>query len=143
MRLLKNHKSRKITARRVRWVRDLVSGNYTQGKGALKMQSGGSTKHCCLGVACEGLDPEYRELNLTHGTSIAYIIDKNAKKFGLTKEDQSEASRWNDTLGYDFDRIADMVAFATEFNTPFTMSKPIRDSVNHGYAIEWLKQYDS
>jgi hypothetical protein len=31
------------------WVAALRSGEYTQGKGALKNTSGG---HCCLGVAC-------------------------------------------------------------------------------------------
>lgn len=40
---------------KAKWVAALRSGRYSQGKGALKWQSG---KVCCLGVLCDLVDPK-------------------------------------------------------------------------------------
>lgn len=43
-----------IKAHRKAWLKDLESGEYPQGKGALVVVSyDGNKSYCCLGVACE------------------------------------------------------------------------------------------
>src|SRR5258708_26817944 len=44
-----------IKAHREAWLKDLESGEYPQGKGALAVTSSedGSKTYCCMGVACE------------------------------------------------------------------------------------------
>jgi len=41
-----------------RWVKALRSGDYIQGKGALRRTEGGIHKYCCLGVLCDILAKE-------------------------------------------------------------------------------------
>lgn len=43
------------------WVDALRSGEYTQGKQALKFTKGGKWYHCCLGVLCELYDQNHEE----------------------------------------------------------------------------------
>lgn len=37
----------------MRWVEELRSGKYKQGRQHLKREINGETQHCCLGVLCE------------------------------------------------------------------------------------------
>lgn len=67
------------------WVDALRSGEYTQGKQALKFTGadGGECYHCCLGVLCELYD-KHNEENLTRNTK--YNLDKIVLSFDMQTE---------------------------------------------------------
>lgn len=135
---------------RVRWVRALLSGDYEQGKRSLKRLSHNvgnnliryKYEYCCLGVACEIVAPNANELKVRNlaiagSTSLSYMKDRRAaRKFGMSNLDQSVAVRWNDSRKYDFERIADLIAYATKERIPFV---DVPESVPVGYATTWLE----
>lgn len=119
-------------ANRVRWVKDLLSGEFEQGGGLLMYigSDDGHAKYCCLGVACKRVAPE---ANL----AVTFMDNSVAKvEFGLTFDDQNVASRWNDQQRASFARIADYIAYAT-VNDLWLMDVP--SDVPEGYATGWLE----
>ena len=44
-----------------KWVEALKSGEYLQGKGALRTMENGEFRHCCLGVLCDLYSKEFGE----------------------------------------------------------------------------------
>jgi hypothetical protein len=48
-----------MSSKRQAWLEALRSGDYQQGRGALKQKDeGNGVVYCCLGVACEVIAPE-------------------------------------------------------------------------------------
>lgn len=73
---------------KTKWLEALRSGNYFQGKEHLKVESGGVTRHCCLGVLCEvaiadGLDLDVKKVNQT------YEFDTAAASLPIVVQDWS------------------------------------------------------
>lgn len=150
---------------RVAWVKALISGEYAQGNGLLKVPN--VTEHgvtyssyCCLGVAalCIGGD-----VNAV-GESQAFLkADWANEHYGMSgvltfdvknnPEDQVVAARWNDKFGFSFDEIADRVALATDTLAPFHVidadSENPRDheefaGLNAGdYARQWVERMEN
>lgn len=107
------------------WVDALRSGEYTQGKQALKFTKAGKCYHCCLGVLCELYD-KYNEEKLTETISdnsrriIAFdgeteILPERVREWaGLLNKRGSFNSgfeslmQFNDT-GSSFEDIADVI----------------------------------
>lgn len=131
-------------ANRVQWIKDLLSGNYLQGEGCLKTfgREDGRAEYCCLGVAGEKIAPKSNKMKIKNGASADYLSRDAAILMGFGKDstegsgDQSIAAGWNDESKYMFNRIADLVAYATEHRIRFKDIK--RGQVSEGYAVEWL-----
>ena len=132
------------TANRVKWVRALLSGDYEQGSFKLKRNDNvdRTFEYCCLGVACETVSPKAGELILNmDGTSPPFMNRISAQKLlGINWDDQKVAGVWNDRNHYTFERIADLVAYATEDAIRF--DDVIFNNVEEGYATTWLRQFD-
>jgi hypothetical protein len=118
-----------------KWVTALRSGKYPQGKGQLKAIPKGSdvAEYCCLGVLCElaveeGVlpaptrgDREGMEVIFAYGTmDEAAVLPREVKKWAgldssnpllLVHPDKGpiSAANLNDTQGYTFDQIADLI----------------------------------
>lgn len=101
-----------------RWVEDLRSGKYRQGKKTLRAETENGYVYCCLGVACEtaGLnwDAIYDGKPLSeHADPPLALINM----LGLSDDTWSEGEdgdlayttceKWNDSDGLSFDEIAD------------------------------------
>lgn len=124
---------------RVAWVKALRSPKFKQGHGYLKFVNGRETKHCCLGVACELVDPKSHRLEIYNhiGRSVGVSLDDDIiALFGMTAADQTRAVNWNDTACLTFRRIADLIAYATEYKMPFEEVQAHKVSEN--YSKRWL-----
>lgn len=134
-------------ANRVRWVQDLLSGEYVQGRGALRVRANdGAIHHCCLGVAGERLCPASRHMKIPDGDFRSYnygtLPRAAARALGLGDfvdlgSDQDQAVAWNDGREYSFEQIADRIAWATERGLRFAdvlRSEPVPTN----YARTWL-----
>lgn len=135
-------------ANRMLWLGDLLSGNYEQGFGRLKVidrQDNDAIKYCCLGVACERFDPESEFLVIDSGNIMsngAYLRQSvGVEKLGMTEGDQQVAGQWNDAQSFTYARIADLVAYSTENRMNFYDVNP-RD-VPMDYARGWLANQGS
>jgi hypothetical protein len=130
-------------ANRVHWVEDLISGEFNQGKSALKRVSikTGEATYCCLGVIGERLhlaDIAQRNATTLNSTrSQGYLNPGSQELLGLSGDDQRTAAQWNDISEYPFNVIADYIAWATEHKTPF--SEIPYNSIPDGYARIWLE----
>lgn len=103
------------------WAVALESGDYKQGKTALKTTD---NEFCCLGVLCDILskkDPENIQWEYdvmfgyprmfsisTEESSAHYIPSKLADKIGITQQMQSILSHMND-MGKKFTTIAEFI----------------------------------
>lgn len=67
------------------WVDALRSGEYTQGRAALKNVSKQGYEHCCLGVLCELYD-KYNEEKLIRDTGYNLAKDKITCSFDMETE---------------------------------------------------------
>lgn len=118
-----------------RWVAALRSGEYEQGKTVLKkVDRDGNALYCCLGVLCEvmGLEEKpYDREDLPMGTRTfvhgaqghSQILPASAaERVGLdanpavytlhhpdVDREHATLAELNDTYGYDFNRIADVI----------------------------------
>lgn len=101
---------------RDRWTAALRSGDYVQGKRALRKKyydEDGKARitHCCLGVLCDVVDPNgwcnngdrhrLEEDGLLHYPALVDLELSGAMQF--------ELSRLNDFAGEDFSAIADLI----------------------------------
>lgn len=142
-------------ANRVQWVRDLTSGEFQQSQHTLAKRiakriatvdgEGFTYGYCCLGVACVRIDPAHGSLTIGHNGGshgVAMPDTFAAEHYGLHPEnDQGAAMGWNDTEHYNFNRIADLIAYATEHSLYFNEVNEVIGNVPEGYAIEWLAQF--
>jgi hypothetical protein len=120
---------------KIKWVTALRSGKYPQGKGQLKAipKNSDVAEYCCLGVLCElaveeGVlpaptrgDREGMEVVFAYGTmDEAAVLPREVKKWAglntsnpplLVHPDKGSLSAavLNDTEGYTFDQIADLI----------------------------------
>ena len=75
------------------WIDALRSGEYTQGKQALKFTKGGKCYHCCLGVLCELYD-KYNEEKLVQDIKYNTMKDTTpVVSFNMETEFLPEAVR--------------------------------------------------
>ncbi len=104
------------------WIRNLLSGKFSQSFGALKDGFG----YCCLGVGAETVDPD----QLVKGNYTNYYIDpllggylnkENLQILGLTDDKQMELSNLNDN-GENFRSIAENLVeyYKTAHNVDFS-----------------------
>jgi hypothetical protein len=125
-----------------KWVAALRSGSYVQAKGRLvkpysyDCETGLKTAYCCLGVLQMVLDGECEARELpsepwlqAHGIAF-YKTDYTGASVRscsphLTGVDATRCSTtatadsWNDAIGADFNKLADMISEAVEFtDTP-------------------------
>jgi hypothetical protein len=70
---------------RKKWVQALRSGKYRQGSGTLRRWVDGTeTAYCCLGVACDVLDPNgWTDLS-THKFGAGYLDEEGVERLGLS-----------------------------------------------------------
>lgn len=100
-----------VKALRARWVEALRSGRYRQGKQRLKLtDAGGNISYCCLGVACDIVDPTKWALTYgprfwSYGADTIMLPDSIERLYGLTHKDQQELMALNDS-DKTFDTIA-------------------------------------
>ncbi len=100
------------------WIEALRSNRYTQDNCYLRTDKG----FCCLGVACDLLDPKGWSVNpeyswgISHYTfnyqgeeSLSFIKDRTVLSYGLPHELQYFLSSMNDKYGKNFKFIADFV----------------------------------
>jgi hypothetical protein len=101
---------------RRRWVAALRSGDYRQGRGALKTKFGGMAEYCCLGVLCEVLGIEGGENDAylySFEGHVGNLPTSVRNKVGLRDAYGSfnhgdSLAGWNDT-GRSFSEIADII----------------------------------
>lgn len=115
-----------------KWVAALRSGKYKQTKGALKRVSEftESVSYCCLGVACDLINPKGWGEKDSYSTSVTYspldslgrknpslkycqsdaLMPENLqKKIGLSIEAMEVLTTMNDTERASFKKIADYI----------------------------------
>lgn len=99
---------------RARWVADLRSGRYKQGRQFLKKRG----RFCCLGVGAEGLGCTWvKGQQLASGQLLldrrdglwGALSDKYLNALGLTYETESVLQYANDNEKKNFNEIADMI----------------------------------
>ncbi len=118
-----------------KWVEALRSGKYQQGEGALRIHTPGEKdRFCCLGVACDALNPEgwhstegfgdehvgftFREHGIEYDTPprefMADVLGIDNPDPVLLQQGEVEggalrATYVNDELAWGFEKIADLV----------------------------------
>jgi len=133
---------------RIQWVRDLVSGEYTQGCSSLKLfHADGTCSHCCLGVALEHIDPDSHLLmRESCGTtfSVGVNLTKDLLILGMHEDEQGPLMRMNDG-GESFETIADEIAYATERRVQINDADGVgwRKLAPAGFARVWLEALDA
>lgn len=126
----------------IQWLRDLLSGDFEQGHGALaKAPSpivGESTKcaYCCLGVLCQRQDPELQLLG------IPYAPEQITTRVGLTRTDQMVLACMNDERKMTFTQIADAIAYGIIERKHMTDVLDEIGAVQTGTARRLLNAYD-
>jgi len=107
------------------WVKALRSGKYKQTRGVLQDQDG----YCCLGVACEVLIPDRtKEVYEMEGITPQYLLRGNMpgeQRFAPDWLDEVDGdfgdktrhqlTELNDTLGFSFDEIADILEMVYKY----------------------------
>jgi hypothetical protein len=120
-----------MSSKRQAWLEALRSGDYQQGKGALKRISeyGYEVTHCCMGVACEVIAPErfsekpciggkypftgpvydYQYERMVKTELYGSPSDDIQQLLGISENDVSDLIHLNDAEGRDFKFIADYI----------------------------------
>ena len=105
------------------FVEALLSGEYEQGRGRLKLITPEGVKHCCLGVACEVALQNGVELEVETSSEGVVFFDQTSlylpeamrewlglspgpKSYSLLLGANNSAIRMNDTIGTSFEEIA-------------------------------------
>lgn len=107
-----------------KWVESLLSGKYKQDTGRLRASGKDGSSYCCLGVACDIMDPEgwSERTSPWMGGKGPYWIHKCStveghypqlkwfeETFGLSESQMKYLARMNDA-GYPFYRIAGQIS---------------------------------
>lgn len=85
---------------KLKWLKALRSGKYTQGFFSLKDKTNGG--YCCLGVLCEVMEVGYK------GSSF-YPSFKTLQVAGLDKKTAGKLSGFNDDDTWSFKKIANWI----------------------------------
>lgn len=85
------------------WVKALTSGEYKQGKEALRYRQW----HCCLGVARHAI-PKIDDLNDSDTRNNGWLEGNELRALGITNQVQRELAQLNDE-GVPFDMIAGLI----------------------------------
>lgn len=102
------------------WFNALTSGWYDQGTGVMKRVQDDKSEYCCMGVACEVLEPAVLEQDDTSTSMIAslgfrisdegvqhtYLPPSLNERLGLTEEDNEMLAQLNDSYLFTFKEIA-------------------------------------
>lgn len=97
---------------KAKWVAALRSGNYKQGVGTLRSDSG---KFCCLGVLCDVADPTKWKLRANmidqtyDGYSVGILESELREEFGLSMSQAGHLMTLNDSGNQSFTKIADYI----------------------------------
>lgn len=102
-----------------KWVQALRSNKYNQGVSRLRQKySFSRDQFCCLGVACDLVDPTKWENGYESydsvivfawgGIGIATLDARMRRKFGMTKVEMNKLTNFNDR-GKSFEFIADQI----------------------------------
>jgi hypothetical protein len=108
------------------WVTALRSKKYTQGKGSLRTEHESGREFCCLGVLCELYNQHNQPMELCYmATSLTRVlVSYNSRSCTLPPEvckwsgihtnggnrrNGSTLIGLNDTSGYSFDQIANVI----------------------------------
>jgi hypothetical protein len=129
-----------VKENRRRWVEALRSGRYRQGHSVLR---GGDDTYCCLGVACDIIDPEGWEGGDVHEgepcgcgdpgcwtnrLDAAYAFDGIdteippgwiLEQVAISRADAEVLATWNDAHDLTFEEIANHIE-AVEYGLPST-----------------------
>lgn len=106
-----------VAENRATWVEALRSGKYQQGQGCLKKDlSDGTTRYCCIGVACEifGIEQSKSVIDNAYyfgAYNRAYAPEQLKKLLYMDtigSTNRSYLTALNDR-GVSFERIADMI----------------------------------
>ena len=102
-----------------RWTARLRSGEYRQGKGALRKLGKDSDSFCCLGVLCEiAVEDGKAHLSKQHevvGWNYNYNQENSLLPIelhawsGICLDDREELMSMNDAAGKTFEEIADWI----------------------------------
>ena len=102
-----------------RWIAKLRSGEYLQGKGALRKRGEEQDTFCCLGVLCEIAveDGKVRRPEQPKAVGYNYSYDEEGGLLpvglhtwsGICLDDRQELMDMNDTQGKTFEKIADWI----------------------------------
>ena len=95
-----------------RWVTALTDGSYFQGRYCLRSQyADGTTRHCCLGVLCDLVNPKGWISPRLHelGAQAMTVLDaESCKALGIDPRDMSKLAGLNDN-GWTFREIAEQI----------------------------------
>jgi hypothetical protein len=99
-----------------KWLAALRSGQYEQGRCALRTDEGGQRRYCCLGVLCDLIDPT-KWLIGAPGSPVAYQHDTStglpspevAELAGLSSAQLRELAHMNDAARANFRQIANWI----------------------------------
>lgn len=126
---------------RIQWVRDLISGEFKQGRHSLKVFIP-DVSYCCLGVALERIDPnsEYMQRSVGGCYSIGIgLNDEHESILGLSADEHAPLMNWNDG-NQSFEFIADRIAYATDRG--IYIDRENLAGVPLGFAKTWLEKLD-
>ena len=101
------------------WATALESGEYKQGLGCLRREENGEYLYCCLGVAQEIFEPGSIGFNdLIHKVrgSAAEPTPEVYECLGMKSSEFSFLADANDSLMWDFQRIASVIRDDTELS---------------------------
>lgn len=91
-----------------KWVTALRSGEYTQGRGGLRIND----TFCCLGVLCDLIDPT-KWTSYTNNHRLHYLYDGGAlfppKNLALSDNIMNKLTVLNDSEECDFNAIANRI----------------------------------
>lgn len=99
---------------KAKWLADLRSGQYKQGRKQLRDEY---DQYCCLGVLCDGLGVRWEKLVSNYGASFsdpdgmstAYLPEDVRELVGITVMDQARLVNLNDSDLWNFEQIAEYV----------------------------------
>jgi len=138
------------------WVRDLLTTAYPQGHGALVSDPPRRSlwswlrrrprvpSLCALAIGGLRVSRDALWVDRGHTRPHAFLPDDVGDQLGVTMEDMTILSRWNDGLqGFEgpmsFRRIADLIAYSTDHGgLPMEAVDNLRWSIHMGYAQRWL-----
>jgi hypothetical protein len=102
-----------------KWIKALRSGEYTQGRGALRSTTKNGTCYCCLGVLADIVDHDaWRDDQPWNGKTLSIwkneqdaTLEKSCEEVGLSMSEQNLLMHLNDSRSYTFDEIGDFIEF--------------------------------
>lgn len=126
-----------LTDHTLQWMRDLLSGEFVQGHGALV--SGALSerrRYCCLGVLATRMWPTWSGL---YPRTATYLLPDQLDEVGMSTGEQRRLAALNDSR-LPFDRIADVIAQSIIDRVP--VDELFHSDVPVGTAAHLLEAHD-